>query len=130
MSAGQLTIVDTVLNYMDKLQAGMVLSEAERYDIRGKNILASTEKYYVGNIGLRNVSKASEQMDTSKLLENLEKIDDNYPKYVISSDILDMSKMASYVIISYTFCQVKRSCNLEPSVRAVPSCLWFLIRPK
>lgn len=145
ISAGQSTTVDTVLNYIDKLQAGMILSKAERYDIKGKNILASTEKYYAGDIGLRNVSKASEQIDTSKLLENvvylemlsrgyevkvgkldtqeidfvcykgqkklyiqvayvlsedciarefgnLEKIDDNYPKYVISSDIVDLSR--------------------------------------
>ena len=156
LSAGQSTTVDTVLNYIDKLQAGMILSKAERYDIKGKNILASTEKYYAGDIGLRNVSKASEQIDTSKLLENvvylemlsrgyevkvgkldtqeidfvcykgqkklyiqvayvlsedciarefgnLEKIDDNYPKYVISSDIVDMSRngIVHYNIIDF-----------------------------
>lgn len=156
ISAGQSTTVDTVLNYIDKLQAGMILSKAERYDIKGKNILASTEKYYAGDIGLRNVSKASEQIDTSKLLENvvylemlsrgyevkvgkldtqeidfvcykgqkklyiqvayvlsedciarefgnLEKIDDNYPKYVISSDIVDMSRngIVHYNIIDF-----------------------------
>ena len=156
LSAGQSTTVDTVLNYIDKLQAGMILSKAERYDIKGKSILASTEKYYAGDIGLRNVSKASEQIDTSKLLENvvylemlsrgyevkvgkldtqeidfvcykgqkklyiqvayvlsedciarefgnLEKIDDNYPKYVISSDIVDLSRkgIVHYNIIDF-----------------------------
>ena len=118
--------------------------------------MASTEKYYAGDIGLRNVSKASEQIDTSKLLENvvylemlsrgyevkvgkldtqeidfvcykgqkklyiqvayvlsedciarefgnLEKIDDNYPKYVISSDIVDLSRkgIVHYNIIDF-----------------------------
>ena len=155
-TGGQSTTVDTVLNYIDKLQAGMILSKAERYDIKGKNILASTEKYYAGDIGLRNVSKASEQIDTSKLFENvvylemlsrgydvkvgkldtqeidfvcykgqkklyiqvayvlsedciarefgnLEKIDDNYPKYVISSDIVDLSRngIVHYNIIDF-----------------------------
>ncbi len=145
ISSGQATTVETILNYIDKLQAGMILSKAERYDIKGKNILASTEKYYAGDIGLRNINKASEQIDTNKLFENvvylemlsrgydvkvgkldtqeidfvcykgqkklyiqvayvltedcvarefgnLEKIDDNFPKYVISNDIVDMSR--------------------------------------
>lgn len=145
ISSGQATTVETILNYINKLQAGMILSKAERYDIKGKNILASTEKYYAGDIGLRNINKASEQIDTNKLFENvvylemlsrgydvkvgkldtqeidfvcykgqkklyiqvayvltedcvarefgnLEKIDDNFPKYVISNDIVDMSR--------------------------------------
>lgn len=155
-SGGETTTVETVLNYIDKLQAGMILSRVERYDIKGKNILASTEKYYAGDIGLRNMSKASEQLDSSKLFENavylemlsrgydvkvgkldsreidfvcykgqkklyiqaayvltedcisrefgnLEKIDDNYPKYVISSDIIDMSRngIQHYNIIDF-----------------------------
>ena len=54
---GQPTTVETVLNYIDKLQAGMILSKAERYDIKGKMILASTEKYYAGDIGLRNIRR-------------------------------------------------------------------------
>lgn len=156
ITSGQSTTVETILNYIDRLQAGMILSKAGRYDIKGKNILASTEKYYAGDIGLRNVSKASEQIDTGKLFENvvylemlsrgydvktgkldtqeidfvcykgqkklyiqaayvltedcierefgnLEKIDDNYPKYVISSDIVDMSRngIVHYNIIDF-----------------------------
>lgn len=155
-AGGQTTTVETVLNYIDKLQAGMILSKVERYDIKGKNILASTEKYYAGDIGLRNVSKASEQVDTAKLFENavylemlsrgydvkvgkldsqeidficykgkrklyiqvayvltedciarefgnLEKIDDNFPKYVVSGDIVDMSRngIEHYNIIDF-----------------------------
>lgn len=142
---GQTTTVETILNYIDKLQAGMIISKAERYDIKGKNILASTEKYYAGDIGLRNASKSSDQVDSSKLFENviylemlsrgydikvgkfdnqeidfvcykdnkkvylqvayliteecverefgnLEKINDHYPKYVISNDMVDLSR--------------------------------------
>ncbi|HJA12493.1 MAG TPA: ATP-binding protein [Candidatus Mediterraneibacter merdipullorum] len=155
-AAGLSTTVETLLNYIDKLQEGMILSKAERYDIKGKSILASTEKYYAGDIGLRNINKASEQTDSSKLFENvvylemlsrgydvkvgklgsqeidfvcykgqkklyiqvayvltedciarefgnLENIDDNYPKYVISSDIVDMSRngIIHYNIIDF-----------------------------
>lgn len=38
---------------------------AERYDIKGKNILASTEKYYAGDIGFRNVI-SSDIVDLSR----------------------------------------------------------------
>ena len=155
-AAGFSTTVETLLNYIDKLQEGMILSKVERYDIKGKSILASTEKYYAGDIGLRNINKASEQTDSSKLFENvvylemlsrgydvkvgkldsqeidfvcykgqkklyiqvayvltedciarefgnLENIDDNYPKYVISSDIVDMSRngIIHYNIIDF-----------------------------
>ena len=156
ISSGQATTVETILDYIDKLPAGMILSKAERYDIKGKNILASTEKYYAGDIGLRNINKASEQIDTNKLFENvvylemlsrgydvkvgkldtqeidfvcykrqkklyiqvayvltedcvarefgnLEKIDDNFPKYVISNDIVDLSRngIVHYYMIDF-----------------------------
>ena len=40
--------------------------------IKGKNILAFNRKSIMRvTFGLRNVSKASEQIDTSKLLENV-----------------------------------------------------------
>ena len=38
---------------------------AERYDIKGKNILASPEKYYAGDIGFRNVI-SSDIVDLSR----------------------------------------------------------------
>lgn len=142
---GRSTSIETVINYVDKLLAGQIISKCGRYDIKGKNLLTTTEKYYAGDIGLRNETKSSEQVDASKLYENivylemlsrgyevkvgklddleidfvcyrgkerlyiqvayaltsdcverefgnLEKIADNYPKYVISGDLIDMSR--------------------------------------
>lgn len=144
-SAGIKTTVPTVLNQLQWFQEAFIIEAAPRYDIIGKELLTSTEKYYAADLGLRNAIKSSEKLDVSKLYENLvylemrtrgyqvrvgklknqeidficqkgseklyiqvaylltpqdmdrefgnlKAIQDNYPKYVISSDPLDMSQ--------------------------------------
>lgn len=144
-SEGMKISTSTLLNYVDYFKEAFVLFNASRYDIKGKNILASTEKYYAVDVGLRNIVKKSELIDSSKLFENvvylemlsrgyevqvgkldeqeidficyrgkeklyiqvaylineqdmerefgnLEKVADNYPKYVISGDLVDLSR--------------------------------------
>lgn len=144
-SAGIKTTVPTVLNQLQWFQEAFIIEAAPRYDIIGKELLTSTEKYYAADLGLRNAIKSSEKLDVSKLYENLvylemrtrgyqvrvgklknqeidficqkgseklyiqvaylltpqdmdrefgnlKAVQDNYPKYVISSDPLDMSQ--------------------------------------
>ena len=140
------TSVDTVLAYIGYIKNAMILSSVQRYDIKGKKLLAANEKYYAVDLGLRNVIKTSDAIDFNKLYENivylellsrgydvkvgktdnyeidfiaykgkeriyvqvcyllafedtirrefgnLEKINDNYPKYVISGDLPDFSR--------------------------------------
>lgn len=144
-SEGMKIATSTLLNYVEYFKEAFVLFNASRYDIKGQNILASTEKYYAVDVGLRNIIKKSELIDSSKLFENvvylemlsrgyevhvgkmdereidficyrgteklyiqvaylineydterefgnLEKIRDNYPKYVISGDLINLSR--------------------------------------
>ncbi len=144
-SQGKKISTSTVLNYVEYFKEAFILSQANRYDIKGKNLLSSTDKYYAIDLGLRNRIKKSEEIDSNKLYENiiylemlvrgyevcigklddkeidficyrgqdkvyiqvaylitpsdearefgnLEKIKDNYPKYVISGDLLDLSR--------------------------------------
>lgn len=137
--------VETVLQYLGRLLEGMLFSRAGRYDIKAGALLASSEKYYACDIGLRNSLRTMENIDYNKLFENivylemqsrgydvkagklggydidfvctkggervyiqvayliildqmgrefgsLEKIKDHYPKYVISNDVVDMSR--------------------------------------
>ncbi len=140
------TTVETVISYIDCIKKAMVVYSAQRYDIKGKKLLTTYEKYYTVDLGLRNCVKASEKIDYNKLYENivylellyrgydvkvgktddyeidfvaykgadiiyiqvcyvlatpetieqefgnLERIKDNYPKYVISSDVPDFSR--------------------------------------
>lgn len=140
------TSVDTVLAYIGYIKNAMIMSSVQRYDIKGKKLLATGEKYYAVDLGLRNVTKTSNEIDFNKLYENvvylellsrgydvkvgktdnyeidfvaykgkeriyvqvsyllaspetverefgnLERINDNYPKYVISGDLPDFSR--------------------------------------
>ena len=140
------TTVDTVLAYIGYIKNAMIINSVQRYDIKGKKLLSTNEKYYAVDLGLRNVIKSSDEIDFNKLYENivyleliargydvkvgktdnyeidfiayknneriyvqvcyllasedtvrrefgnLEKINDNYPKYVISGDLPDFSR--------------------------------------
>ena len=144
-SMGVKTSLNTVINYIEYIRNAMVVSCAPRYDLKGKKLLETNEKYYATDLGFRNVVKNSEQTDVNKLYENivylemlsrgyevrvgkfgtneidfvcyrgdekiyiqvayfisdsaaerefgnLEKIDDNYPKWVISSDLVNLCR--------------------------------------
>lgn len=140
------TSVDTVLAYIGYIKNAMIMSSVQRYDIKEKKLLTAGEKYYAVDLGLRNVIRASNEIDFNKLYENvvylellsrgydvkvgktdhyeidfdaykgkeriyvqvcyllaspetverefgnLERINDNYPKYVISGDLPDFSR--------------------------------------
>lgn len=140
------TSTETITSYINYIKKAMILYSVERYDIKGKNLLSSNEKYYSVDLGLRNCIKTNANVDYNKLFENivylellyrgynvhvgktdnyeidfiaykgsniiyiqvcyllsldktiqrefgnLEMIKDNYPKYVISADLLDFSQ--------------------------------------
>lgn len=156
-SEGFNTTVETVLSYIEYIKKAMVIYSAQRYDLKGKKLLTTSEKYYTVDLGLRNCVKASGEIDYNKLYENivylellsrgydvkigktdnyeidfvaykgsdilyvqvcyllaspetierefgnLERINDNYPKYVISGDLPDFSRngIKHYNIIKF-----------------------------
>lgn len=145
-SAGIRTTIETVISYIGYIKNAMIMNSVQRYDIKGKKLLTTNEKYYSVDLGLRNVIKTSPELDLNKLYENviylellsrgyivhvgktddyeidfiankgadkiyiqvcyllstddtikrefgnLERINDNYPKYVISGDLPDFSR--------------------------------------
>ena len=151
------TTVETVISYIDYIKKAMVIYSAQRYDIKGKKLLTTNEKYSTVDLGLRNCVKASGEIDYNKLYENivylelvyrgydvkvgktddyeidfvaykgsdilyvqvcyllaspdtverefgnLERIKDNYPKYVVSGDLPDFSRngIKHYNIIKF-----------------------------
>ena len=65
------TTVETVISYIDYIKKAMVVYSAQRYDIKGRKILSTNEKYYTVDLGLRNCVKASGEIDYNKLYENI-----------------------------------------------------------
>ena len=63
---------EKVRNYLDALQKAFLVYKAERYDIRGKRLLDTLEKYYVSDTGMRNaVLGISSREDISRQIENI-----------------------------------------------------------
>lgn len=84
-TAGRKISVPTVENYLSALTDSYILYKAERYDIKGKQRLATGYKYYVADIGLRYYLLGTKQTDSGHILENivyLELIRRGYEVYV------------------------------------------------
>ncbi|MFR0823452.1 MAG: ATP-binding protein [Clostridia bacterium] len=70
-SNGRNISIHTVEDYIQALKDSYIIYEADRYDIKGKDYLKSLEKYYVVDIGLRNMLLNSKETNIGHLLENI-----------------------------------------------------------
>ncbi|MCL2630584.1 MAG: ATP-binding protein [Firmicutes bacterium] len=61
----------TVDDFLKSLVESFMAYKAERYDIKGKEILKSLGKYYVTDLGLRNYLLGFQEMDSGHVLENI-----------------------------------------------------------
>ena len=136
---------ETLYNYIEALCSTFIINKVYRYDIHGKSILKTLNKYYVSDLGVKKIKNTTKETNYSICLENLvynelifkgydvyigklkdaevdfvaikdkkikyiqvslylnseetinrefgayKSIQDNYPKYVISLDDVDMS---------------------------------------
>ena len=72
LSAGGLrTNGNTVEGYVDALCDAFLFRKAERYDIRGRELLSSGCKYYAADIGLRYRLSGNRAGDSGRILENI-----------------------------------------------------------
>lgn len=84
-SAGRKISVPTVESYLSALMDSYILYKVGRYDIKGKQYLATGSKYYIADIGLRYYLLGSKQTDIGHILENvvyLELIRRGYEVYI------------------------------------------------
>ena len=63
--------VNTVKSYIGHLKDAFLFSESKRFEIRGKEYLASLEKYYAEDIGLRNARIGFRQQEMTHIMENI-----------------------------------------------------------
>lgn len=70
-SAGRKISVPTVENYLGALTDSYIFYKASRYDIKGKQYLATGYKYYAADIGLRYYLLGTRKMDMGHILENI-----------------------------------------------------------
>ena len=70
-SYGRKISAPTVENYLSALVDSFVLYKAGRYDVKGKQYLATGSKYYLSDIGLRYYLLGSKRVDMGHILENI-----------------------------------------------------------
>jgi hypothetical protein len=70
-SAGRKIDQRTVERYLKGLTDSLVAYQVNRYNIKGKQLLATLEKYYVADIGFRQFLLGSGRVDHGHILENM-----------------------------------------------------------
>ena len=122
-SSGRKISVPTVEKYLEALVEAFVLYKVPRYDIKGKNLLATGSKYYVSDIGLRYYLLGSKNTDEGHILENivyLELIRRGFEVYIGKNDdnevdfIAINEKGVEYYQVSYT---VRDKTTLERELK-------------
>ena len=62
---------DTLNNYLEHLVDSYLISQAKRYDIKGKKYINTPSKYYFTDIGLRNARLNFRQNEETHIMENV-----------------------------------------------------------
>lgn len=84
-SAGRKIDQKTVERYLQGLQDSLIIYQANRYDVRGKELLKVNAKYYVVDMALRSSITGNRGRDMGHILENivyLELVRRGYKVYV------------------------------------------------
>lgn len=63
--------VDTVLNYIRYSCDALLFEKVVRFDLNGKHLLATHEKYYMADVGLRFATFGYTPQSISAQLENI-----------------------------------------------------------
>ena len=62
---------DTLYNYLDAFTSTFIMNKVYRYDIHGKSILKTLNKYYANDLGIKQIKTNSEELNLSVALENI-----------------------------------------------------------
>ncbi len=63
--------LETVYNYLNALENAFIIHRVQRYDLKGKEVLQTNEKYFIGDIGLKYATIGQKDRDISGILENI-----------------------------------------------------------
>ena len=68
---GRKLSAETVYNYLRALECAFLIHKAVRFDIKGKRILETQERYYLSDLGLRHAVIGYRDNDIAGVLENI-----------------------------------------------------------
>ena len=61
----------TVESYLDAFRDSYILYKADRYDVKGRKLLKTLNKYYMVDMGLRRLLLGNKAVDSGHILENI-----------------------------------------------------------
>lgn len=102
---------NTVLNYLQMLENAYIIYKVPRYDIKGKELLKTLEKYYIVDTGIRNVTLGFRNSDFGHIIENIvyfELLRRGYDVTIGKTDALEVDFIATksndkkYFQVTYT----------------------------
>ena len=70
-SMGRKTDTKTIEKYIRGLTDSLLVHEVSRYNIKGKEFLSTLSKYYVADLGLRQMILGNRNIDMGHILENI-----------------------------------------------------------
>ena len=97
-SQGRKLSTETVYNYLKALESAFLIHKAVRFDIKGKRVLETQEKYYLSDLGLRHAVMGYRDNDIAGLLENtvyLELLRRGYSVNIGKQDVAEVDFVAN-----------------------------------
>ena len=76
---------ETLYNYIDALCKALIIKKVYRYDIAGKSVLKTLNKYYATDLGIAQIKNNNSEFKSYVILENIvynELINRNYEVYI------------------------------------------------
>lgn len=62
---------DTLYNYLEAFSTTFIMNKFYRYDVHGKNILKTLNKFYANDLGIKQIKTNNEEINYSVALENI-----------------------------------------------------------
>lgn len=90
---------ETLYNYLSYITNSFIMNKAKRYDLKGKRVLSTNDKYYLTDLGLGQVKSTTKTKGKGSVLENIvynELINRGYEVLVGKSDSSEIDFIASY----------------------------------
>lgn len=90
---------ETLYNYLSYITNSFIMNKAKRYDIKGKRVLSTNDKYYLTDLGLGQVKSSIKTKGKGSILENIvynELLNRGYEVLVGKSDSSEIDFIASY----------------------------------
>ena len=85
--------INTLINYFDCLKDAFIISEVNRYDVKGRKYIGSPNKYYFEDVGLRNARLHFRQIEETHLMENVIYNELRYRRFNVDIGIVEKREM-------------------------------------